>query len=265
MRAGRSTSGPSVAVVYPGSTVRLELTLAREVLCRGTWDLEVRCDGQAVEPKGSWAETCWYRDTDVEYLELQLQCSGGVCVERHVLLARKDRFAVLADAVLSRRRAKIEYRGSVPLADRVAYKGMRQTREGTVRGRSARALVLPLALPEWRCDPRPGGFGQMGRRLELRQSGEGGCLFAPLLIDLDPRRRAKPRTWRRLTVAQDLRVQPPHVAVGFRVQIGRQQWLVYRALATKGNRTLLGHNLSSEFLAARFLRGGKVEPLLEIE
>jgi hypothetical protein len=103
------------------------------------------------------------------------------------------------------------------------------------------------------------------RRLELRLSANGRCLFAPLFVDLKPRRLAKPLTWRQLTVAENLTVQPRDVAVGYRVLVGRAQWLIYRALATKANRTLLGHNLSSEFLVARFRRNGQVESLLEIE
>jgi hypothetical protein len=41
--------------------------------------------------------------------------------------------------------------------------------------------------------------------------------------------------------------------------------LIYRALASKGNRTLLGHNLLSETLVARFSNTGEVDPLVEIE
>ncbi len=46
---------------------------------------------------------------------------------------------------------------------------------------------------------------------------------------------------------------------------GGHQWLIYRALASKGNRTLLGHNLVSETLVGRFRRDGEVESLVEIE
>jgi hypothetical protein len=55
------------------------------------------------------------------------------------------------------------------------------------------------------------------------------------------------------------------LAVGYRVQVGGQQWLFYRSLGPRGNRTLLGHNLVTEFLAARFNRDGVAESLLEIE
>ena len=63
----------------------------------------------------------------------------------------------------------------------------------------------------------------------------------------------------------DAPLQPADVAVGYRVAIGRQQWLVYRSLAKPANRTLLGHNLSTEMLVARFDKSGEVESLIEIE
>jgi hypothetical protein len=75
----------------------------------------------------------------------------------------------------------------------------------------------------------------------------------------------RPFTWRQLTIAEDLEIQPDDVAVAYRVAIGKDQWLIHRALASKGNRTLLGHNLTSEMLLARFDRNGEVDPLVEIE
>ncbi len=55
-------------------------------------------------------------------------------------------------------------------------------------------------------------------------------------------------------------------AVGYRAQCGRDQWLIYRSLAPKANRTLLGQNTSSEFLVARFLAPeGEIDELVEIE
>jgi hypothetical protein len=254
-----------LTVAYPGSSVRTELVCGRQVLGSGTWDVEILRDGQRIEPDGPWQETCWLSDENVDYLELQLGCRGGIRVDRHILLAKRDRVLFLADAVLGRRRAKLEYRASLPLGERAFFQGAKETREGFLKVRRARALVLPLALPEWRSDPQGGTLAETGRRLELTQRAEGSCLFAPLFVDLKPRRFSQPCSWRQLTVAEDLRVQGPDVAVGYRVLVGPDQWLIYRALSRKGNRTLLGHNLSTEFLVARFLRRGQVESLLEIE
>ena len=50
-----------------------------------------------------------------------------------------------------------------------------------------------------------------------------------------------------------------------RVAAGKHQWLIYRALASVKNRTLLGHNLSTETLVARLDRNGEVDSLLEVE
>jgi hypothetical protein len=101
--------------------------------------------------------------------------------------------------------------------------------------------------------------------LELRQTMTGTALYAPLWIDLERRRVARPRTWRQLTVGEDRRKQPRDIAVGFRVQVGKEQWLVYRSMTPAANRTVLGHNLVSEFLIGRFTRKGEVSSLVEID
>ncbi len=90
-------------------------------------------------------------------------------------------------------------------------------------------------------------------------------MYAPLLMDLDPRRSRQPLTWRQLTVAENRKTVSSDVAVGYRVQIGCRQWLIYRSLAERANRTLLGSNLSTEFLFARFTPDDEAQPLLEIE
>jgi hypothetical protein len=67
-------------------------------------------------------------------------------------------------------------------------------------------------------------------------------------------------------VAESLVIQPADVAVGYRVQCGKDQWLFYRSQAPRANRTLLGQNTSSEFFAARFVaKTGGVEDLVEIQ
>jgi hypothetical protein len=126
--------------------------------------------------------------------------------------------------------------------------------------------VLPLALPEWRTDPQGGALQAVDGRLELRQHAAGRALACPLLLDLRPERSLAQLTWRQLTVAQSLEIQPRDVAVGYRAQCGMDQWLFYRSLARRANRTVLGQNTSSEFFAGRFLApSGEVEQLVEIE
>ncbi len=221
--------------------------------------------------------------------------ADGFRIQRQFVMARKDRFLLLADAVLGSRRAALDYRGALPLGPQVTFQPANETSEAVLIGRKARAMAIPLALPEWRdnaSQPKGQavtgvpllGTSSVGRglpkrhcsfqavahaahesALELRQSAFGGAIFAPLFFDLDRRRFGKPLTWRQLTVAESLAVQPADVAVGYRVTAGGKQWLIYRSLTPSRNRTLLGHNLSSETLVARFTRKGEVKSLIEIE
>jgi hypothetical protein len=265
LRPDWSRSAPRLTVLYPDTDCRIELACGRDVLCSGQWSLEVSLDGVLAAPKSEWVELCWISDEDVDYLELEINLGDDVRVQRHMLLARKDRFLLLADTVLAPRRATIQYRGTLPRCPGVAFQEACETREAVLVGRKPRAKILPLALPEWLADRRNGSLSSTGAGIELRQRAVGQALFAPLFLDLDRRRMSKPLTWRQLTVAESWAVQPADVAVGYRVAIGKRHWLFYRSLNRPQNRTLLGHNLSSEMLAARFLPDGEVESLIEIE
>jgi hypothetical protein len=235
-------------------------------LWSGAWDTQVRANGQILQPRGAWEHVCWESNDEIDYLELSLQLADEVTVERHMLLARRDRFLLVADAVSGIQLATFEYRATLPLAAGTTFQGEVETREGSlVVDKRARARVLPLALGEWRAARARGNLRAGTRGLELVQTAEGQGLFAPLFVDLDPRRIKKPLTWRQLTVAEDRAIVPADVAVGYRVQVGKSQWLVYRSLDTPAIRTVLGKNLMHELLVARFHSGGRVETLLEIE
>ncbi|HUT92469.1 MAG TPA: hypothetical protein VMY37_23450 [Thermoguttaceae bacterium] len=265
LRAGWAPAAPWLVATYPQESVQIELQCRRELVWSGLWGLEVRRDGEPIRPDSCWEELCWVSDDDVDYLELEIQLEGGLRVQRHLLLAREDEFLFLADAILGDRPARLEYRGCLPLAKGVFFHPAEETREGFLTGDRRLASVLPLALGEWRADASRGSLVETKRGLELCQQARGRSMFAPLLVDLRPGRMTRPLTWRHLTVAEDLRAQPSDVAVGYRVTIGKHQWLIYRSLAPTGNRTLLGHNLTTEMLVARFDRDGEVEPLVEIE
>ena len=115
----------------------------------------------------------------------------------------------------------------------------------SVHGHQRQAAVVRLAglEPEVAAEGAAGGHGQVeAGQVALRGLGAG-----------------------QLTVAEHLEKVPPHVAAGYRVAVADDQWLIYRSLSTKGNRTLLGHNLSTESLIARFDTTGEVDRLIEIE
>ena len=331
MRHNWNRNDERIAVLFPQRTCEIELVASGRVALSGAWRFEISQQGRPLQPESDWKPSCWYSDEDVDYLELEIELTAGVKLERQIVLAREDRFLLLADAVMSPERGNLEYRGILPLAPQVEFRGAEESREGfllhfprsisiedrpgtrlrvseecgksaasgilacasgfdnrrpnvsnatagSIHGRGAEesrvalqaayrplAQAMPLGMPEWRAEQHPGDLKPIAEGLELRQATEGQRLFAPLFIDLDRSRFRRRMTWRRITVAESLAPVPSDVAVGFRIAIGDQQWLIYRSLAASGNRTLLGHNLATESLIARFGKDGEVTSIVEIE
>jgi hypothetical protein len=275
-----------LAVAYHEQRVGIDLEVRRRALLQGEWEFDVRADGVPALATGEWSEICWVNDADCDYLELELQLTEGLRLQRQMLLPRQDDVLFLADVLVGTEPRELSYRSKLPLADRVLLEPAAEeardevdaamsamigtttssaTSELVLTEKRPRAMALPLALSEWRADSRGGSLSAVEGSLELRQTARGCCLYAPLWLDLRPKRFGKPRTWRQLTVAEQLVAQPRDVAVGYRVQFGSRQWLVYRALTARGNRTLLGQNLSTEFFVGRFQRNGESESILEVE
>ncbi len=266
LRTGWNTADPRLTIAYANEQIRGELACGGELIASGDWTPEVQWNGERLKPISEWEEVCWVSDDDADYLELEISLTGDVRIQRHLLLARQDRFLFVADAILGKKPGQIAYRSALPLAPGAKFIPAKESHEGQLARRSVCGLTLPLALPEWRTEPGCGELSATNNALELRQSvANAQAMFAPIFVDLAPRRLSKPFTWRRLTVAEDRRILPNDLAVGYRVQSDARQWLFYRSLGERGNRTLLGHNLVSEFLAARFNRNGIAETLLEIE
>ncbi len=266
MRTAWERKAPMLAIDYSTPDLRLECWSGSQPLFSGIWSWETTLNGKRLEPVGSWDESCWFSDDDVDFLELSIELAGGAQLERQILLARGEMFLLLVDYVIDTKGGKLCHRYRLPLDREVQFTPELETREGLLTAGKTVGRVLPLALPEWRSDPRVGQLSSVDGHLELKQEREGENIACPLLIDLKKSRAKKECTWRQLTVAQSLEIQSHDVAVGFRAQCGKQQWLIYRSLAEAANRTLLGQNLSVECLVARFLTpSGEIDELLEIE
>lgn len=266
MRTEWARNAPAVVVDYSSPELRLEVSSDSERLICGVWDWNTAVDGKLLEPVGSWEETCWFSDEDADYLELSIDLAAGARLERQIMLARDEMFLLLADYIHDTGGGEVSHRFRLPLDPAVKFRPENETREGLLTAGKTVARVLPLALSEWRVESHFGELTVDKGHLQLEQQRPGKNLACPLLIDLKRSRASKPCTWRQLTVAQSLEIQPHDIAVGYRAQCGKDQWLIYRSLAAKANRSLLGHNLSSECLVGRFLApAGEVDELLEIE
>lgn len=247
---------------------RLALRAGGATLAEGVWGWQTSVQGEPLTAAGEWEESCWYRDKECDYLEIELRLSGGWRLERQMLLVRKERFLFLADAVLgpSTDASEIRHVSSLPMASRIEWLPAGETREGWLRGApDGRRTVIAPALPEWRSEHSHSALTAEGGELSVSQMGLGCNLYVPLWIDLDPVRSRKPLTWRKLTVGEGLETVARDVAVAYRIQAGASQWLFYRSLAPRRNRTFLGENYSSEFACCRFLPTGAGEEIISVE
>ena len=267
LRTDWSRKSHRLAVTYGEGVLSSELESNGSVLWSGNCNPQVILDGRPLEIESDWEEVCSFSDDDGDYLELEVDLSSDWILQRQLFLARQEGFLFIGDALLGSMSGQVEYGLSLPLVDQIAFEAAGETFDGWLigRGKSRLAHCVPLALSEWRSDKRYGTLDGGPSEPKLSQTAKAMRLYAPLFVDLDPRRMKSDFTWRQLTVAEQLTVQSHETAVGYRIQIGKKQWLIYRSLAPRGNRTVLGQNTSSECVLASFHRDGTIDALVEIE
>lgn len=268
-------SAVQVALAFPDRRVDLELNTRRRTLLSGSWQGEVRVDDRLLQPTGDWEEVCWLSDEETDYLELSLPLDDQWKLERQLLLVRSAGSLYLADTIAGERSGRIDYRGRIPLGPTIAGRAASDSREWFLQeregvsaprgGANNLALVLPLYLPEWKASASRGELSCDAGEITWSHRGEGVALCAPLWVAADRALLRREFTWRSLTVAENLQPVSADVAVGYRVQFGASQWLLYRTLSRRGSRSVLGQNVLCDFLASRFTSAGKQESLVEIE
>jgi hypothetical protein len=262
LRSGWQRGSEAMAVCFADRSLRTELVANGQLLWSGRHMPILTVDGQLQQPTGDWQQTCWERDEDVAYLELEIEYGDRWRLQRQTLLGRKDGILLIADAVLGTEPGSIEYCQPLPLSSDVRLAIADGSNEAFMTNGERLGTILPLSLPEWRAATRQGELS--AGPAELRQQAEGHSLYATLFVNLRPKRCQRNLTWRQLTVAENLRIVPAADAVAYRVQMGKEQWVFYRSLAPVGNRTFLGVNTVSEFWAARFGTSGTTEMLIDV-
>ena len=175
MATGWGKSDARLAIAYANDPLKLELQVGGRQLLAGNWTSETTCDGHTVAIDGTWEELCWQSDKDCDYLELSIDLAGGLRLDRQLLLAKKDAILFLSDVILATEHAPGVLRHSfhLPWGRDVTWQPEAETRDGVLVDRKPCAAVLPLALSEWRSDPRSGTLiGEQGR-LTLTQEVTG--------------------------------------------------------------------------------------------
>lgn len=256
---------------YSSEHVQIEVFAGRPKVISGRWETMIEIDGEEQQPNGDWVDACEYTDDDVHYLEIEQSWTGGMLVQRQLMLLRDDRCLLMADAILpsdpndvdSR---KIKYASRLPLYPSIRIDAASETREVFLSDGHHRGLVIPPSAAEWRIGPTAAVLKATGDG-HLLLSAEGrGRLYAPLWFDFQKRRFSRKRTWRQLTVADQLRICRRDEAVGYRVQVGSEQWMLYRSMAERRCRSILGKHLIADFYASRFDPGdGSHDSLVTVD
>ena len=253
------------------ASTNIEISSGKTTVFAGQWQASVTINGKPSQPESGWEEVCWFSDDDVHYLEIEQRWSQGVTLQRQIMVVREDGAVLIGDSVFADTGAKIQYESRLPVADGLKTLPEPETREIIVADTKPRALVLPINLPEWRSGFAHDGSLPVGQLETDDEHLRYGCqgesrLYAPLWIDFERRRYSRPRTWRNLTVASNLEVAAPGEAVASRIQLGSEQWLVFRALGAPNAWTFCGKHIAADFFCGRFdPEDGDVEELVTVE
>ena len=258
-------------------SVLLEVAVRNEPILFGLWTFDIRLGRKTLSPTSKWTKICEHTEKGCNYIEIELHLTGDYRLQRSLLINHKDKVLLLTDTVLAdeeqNSKASLSYSADFYVSPKLRAKTSADATEIEYRpvGRSAAPVfrALPLALPEWKAAPPAGlvsgTLSETEGTLTLRQETIGRSLFAPLFFDLDAERWNKRYTWRQLTVGENMQRVREDQAVGYRVQLGQEQFLLYRSLTPQANRTVLGHNLIDDFCFARFDPETGVEPLIAVE
>ena len=267
LRSSWRRKSPKIALANVEGGIEVEIGAAWS-LFRGDNSPRISIDGEAVEfGTGDFSLNFWESNEDVAVLELERHWQGRLTWQRQWLLSRRGELAIVSDTfLLADSAGLIEYECPFPYAEGTTALSETETREiYLVRDEKIVALAIPLSLGEWKNDRSGNNLLAESDRLLLNQRGRGRGLYSAVAIDFNPQRTKRPRTWRRLTVAEHLQIVNDDVAVAFRLQLGNEQWLAYRSLAPVGNRTFLGQNVYCDFCFGSFSESGDLVKQVEIE
>lgn len=130
------------------------------------------------------------------------------------------------------------------------------------------ARLFPLNLPEWKEDKDRGDLAVTQKPLGLELSARrfGGALTSSLLVDLNTRRAERRCTWRPVTVGEKMEVVAEDDAVGRKIQLGQEQYVLYASTSEyPAIRSILSRNLMSDFMFGKFLTSRGVVPIVDVD
>ncbi len=264
------TSDVSLAINF--DTTQFQLSLGSKPLVQGVSDLMGQWKDKILAPlQLRVTQTCEHHKNGCDYFEFDWPLTQHYRLQRGFLLDHTHRLMVLGDTLrwdgkrTPTKAGLLTYESRLVFAPNISLARESKQLDVEILNNSARTLgrILPLCLPalegKLKIDGRRAEYG-----IKYSLQGEGPSLFAPLVFDLDAARCKQPATWRQLTVGEEMQKVDAGRAVGFRVQLGKEQFLLYRSMTPMANRSVLGHNLIDDFCYATFSPEAGVSPLVEV-
>ncbi|MBL8891769.1 MAG: hypothetical protein JNL67_17445 [Planctomycetaceae bacterium] len=259
-----------LAIAFGEPAIQIELNCKRSWLA-GVMNTKLTFDGETLELGPQWEEICWQSDDDMIYLELQNELADDRgLLQRQFAIARKDHLCLIADAVLlepknNKAAAPLKHQWTLPLAEGVQFAPAEETREGWLTSGNERLSILPISMPEWRVQYAHGRVEASESTISMDYELPATRVYQAVLIDLDSRRSLKPISWSPLTVGENLQRVSIDQAMAVRVQLNREQFLLYRSLTAPASRTFVGQNVYADFYWGRLQKDGMAESLIMIE
>lgn len=271
MRSSRHALADCCILDWHSTEPVLSLAAGGIPVLQGPWNLNLEINGTPAPADYTWACTCWFLDEEAAFVELEAQGTAGFRLIRQLLLLRCEHTLMLTDSVRAHESSDaIRYSSTVRSAAGIISEPDDVTRQVTGVGEQISLRGYPLWLPDDRLvsSGLTTGYGSlMFDRGEWKSSAEGvGGLTVPLVFDWNSRRDAKKADWNRLTVAERRKNLTPREAAGFRLRIGKTQWLMYRSLSNpEVARTVLGLHTGDETYIGTVSSAGEIEPILLVE
>ena len=267
LRSSMAADADLLTLDWHSSDAHLLLAAAGVPLLNGLWSWSVRIDDELLPSPSTWKCSCWFLDPETVFAELEGEDSSPVKRVRQLLLAPRDRFAMLTDSVTSQDPdRKVALVTSIPMVGGAGCVTHPVTRELSLSSGPRTVRTFPLWLDDDRIRHTHGSYREHDGQLQLAGVGKGGVTL-PLALDWHPKRDYSAADWARLTVTETRRIVGAHEASGFRIRIGDHQVLLYRSLmAGKNSRAVLGLHSWDESVYSRVsAKGGPLRPLVEVE
>ncbi|MDR2763361.1 MAG: hypothetical protein LBB88_12220 [Planctomycetaceae bacterium] len=242
----------------------------------GGWQCSIRRNGKSLCRISDWQENYLQSDDEnigCELIEIESELDNNFRLRRFLLLDTVNQIFIAGDVVSCSkgvkriREVELQYESSFIYSDMLQAAPLSRGGKSDIIFRPYSNLRGQLKPLSFRVIPFALSSVRFLRAIDGRICLSQDCccglsIFAPLFFDFKLSRISKPAIWRELTVGENMEKVTSDNAVGYRIKIDKDQFLIYYSLTSPANRTLLGHNLIDSICYAKFDPKSGVNPLL---